>query len=1299
MAGIAFMALIFILFLGSTPGYSVVNVGWAKILTGTTQGPTVSKTTIDPDGNLIICGSFITPMTVETTTLTPVGLRDCFVAKLSSAGSLIWIRHISGPLIVASQDVATDQQGNIYFVGDYVGSNLTIGTTTLPFVNPSNNGGVDCFIAKMSSNGNHLWAQKIGGVSADFVQSVEVDNNNNPVIAGYFTGTSAVLCNQSMTGTLATSYNGFVAKLSPTNGNVTWSNVLTSTTENQPLQMVVDQHNNIYVLGTYKGSGSGNLNSTQLPATVGNTTGAYLARLSSTGSLVWAQNVMMSTNSSIAVQSLVVDKTGNLYFSGSSGGNFSIGTSSFTSVGGADLFFGSFRVGGAFRWAKSFGSPFHDNTCLVSLNSRGRPFLYLSLIRGFAFSNTAVATSSISLVQSDSTSGDMLTVNSMGSLVPRTIIFDPSDNFILGSYPDLNTTVNGVNYVTNTFAIVTLPASFTVSAPTITTTCTNNTQSLTASLSPGGYLWSNGETTRTITPTVAGSYTVQITSGECTSLASSPTNLTAIVAKPTISMLSSPNGSTLICSGGSQSIVLTTGLTGVTHLWSNNSLSTNLTVTSAGTYTVRVISDGCTSVASDPIVITVQNQPSRPVISASPSTALCPGGTTTLTAPAGFSYLWSNGATTRNIVVSDPGAYTVQTITSPCTSAVSNTITITYRACSTTFIGNGNWTTSSLWQSRITPTDLDSVVIAPGAVAQVSSSVSAKSIRVSTGARLEIGNNGILNLKDVLDNQGTVTVINNSIFGSIVFAGKTKPQSLIIGNPITVNSLTLQNDAALLTGLTVNRSLDISNVTFNANSNRVVLRSSDLGTANFIAKGTASLIGGNNFEVERYMSPTIAGTTGSWIWVGAQTAGQTVNLWSTNNAYTALTYSMASTMGSSVYTLDPSYTAPGNSGYRKPTGPSQAAGIGQGHRIWFRNPDFFVAGNATWRSIGTPLVGNHTWTLSHCNGIGSVCASGGTATNNGWNLIANPYAAVINWSDETSWTKTNITNATYISRSKTANTATFNNGVGLNGGSAFIPSGQGFMVWANGPGASIVVTPNACITTQNPSVLRSAAPQDVVKINISNTSDLQDQIALRWDASATSGFDDHLEAHKMSNLNGVNLSFMQAAEQVAILAATYPTQRISYPFELSLTSADSRYLSFEGLDGLTQPLDFFLEDHQTGQIYPINAQSQIPVTNSSGVNLRYSLITSPGRTTSLNKSIVPNLVLSPNPTSQTTMIQFPEVSVTSRSIQLTNQVGQLIQTIVVPAGTQQHQLDIQHLAPGVYILSTNGHHPTKLIKE
>jgi hypothetical protein len=58
-----------------------------------------------------------------------------------------------------------------------------------------------------------------------------------------------------------------------------------------------------------------------------------------------------------------------------------------------------------------------------------------------------------------------------------------------------------------------------------------------------------------------------------------------------------------------------------------------------------------------------------PVINASGSTTICAGGSVTLTASAGSSYLWSNGATTQSITVSTGGAYTVTvTNASGCSS-------------------------------------------------------------------------------------------------------------------------------------------------------------------------------------------------------------------------------------------------------------------------------------------------------------------------------------------------------------------------------------------------------------------------------------------------------------------------------------------------------------------------------------------------------------------------------------------------------------------------------------------------------
>lgn len=73
-----------------------------------------------------------------------------------------------------------------------------------------------------------------------------------------------------------------------------------------------------------------------------------------------------------------------------------------------------------------------------------------------------------------------------------------------------------------------------------------------------------------------------------------------------------------------------------------------------------------------PIVIPV------PTITASGATTICQGGSVTLTASSGSSYLWSNGATTPSITVNTAGSYTVTVTTGGCsgTSAATN-VTVT----------------------------------------------------------------------------------------------------------------------------------------------------------------------------------------------------------------------------------------------------------------------------------------------------------------------------------------------------------------------------------------------------------------------------------------------------------------------------------------------------------------------------------------------------------------------------------------------------------------------------------------------
>jgi hypothetical protein len=204
-----------------------------------------------------------------------------------------------------------------------------------------------------------------------------------------------------------------------------------------------------------------------------------------------------------------------------------------------------------------------------------------------------------------------------------------------------------------------------------TSFCSGGSVSLSA---PSGlnYLWSNGSTNQSITVSSTGSFTVQTISGACTSAVSQATQVTVNQAPQTPNITA--GGPTSFCSGGSVSLSAPAGLN---YLWSNGSTNQSITVNSTGSYTVQTISGTCTSAVSQATQVTVNQAPQTPNITAGGPTSFCSGGSVSLSAPAGLSYLWSNGSTNQSIIVNSTGSYTVQTISGACTSAVSQATQVT----------------------------------------------------------------------------------------------------------------------------------------------------------------------------------------------------------------------------------------------------------------------------------------------------------------------------------------------------------------------------------------------------------------------------------------------------------------------------------------------------------------------------------------------------------------------------------------------------------------------------------------------
>jgi hypothetical protein len=229
-----------------------------------------------------------------------------------------------------------------------------------------------------------------------------------------------------------------------------------------------------------------------------------------------------------------------------------------------------------------------------------------------------------------------------------------------------NIDLQGYTWFTYRYMPKTMLATATITASGPLTFCPGGSVTLTAN-SGSAYLWSpGGETTRSITVTNAGSYSVRVTSASGTSVASTPVVVsnTGTGTTPVITA----SGPTSFCPGGN---VTLTSDHATSYQWSNGETSQSITVTNSGTYSVTTVNGGCSGTSST-VSVDANSGPTVPTITASSSLNVCPGTSLVLTSSPANGYLWSNGSTARSIAVTTAGDYYVRTYNGPNCSAQSS---------------------------------------------------------------------------------------------------------------------------------------------------------------------------------------------------------------------------------------------------------------------------------------------------------------------------------------------------------------------------------------------------------------------------------------------------------------------------------------------------------------------------------------------------------------------------------------------------------------------------------------------------
>jgi hypothetical protein len=308
----------------------------------------------DSQGNTYYTGAISSTMPGGFTTSANV-----FLVKKDLTGNTLWSKVLGGDAEDAGTAIAVDQDGNVYLTGTFRSSAFVCETATL-----ASSGASDAFLVKYNSTGTEQWVKKFGGTQSDEPYGITTDIKGNVFITGDYTSTTLTIGATTLNNNSAGAETDiFIAKFDGL-GKALWAKSFGSTTRDKSRSIVTDLTGNVYITGDFYGTFSmGSVTLTQYFSPI-NTGDAYIAKLDSIGTPVWAKTG--GSNDADISKSIAIDKLGNLYITGAFGGkSISFGTFVLTNTNSTgfidnDIFITKYNSSGTEIWSKSLGGTVTD---------------------------------------------------------------------------------------------------------------------------------------------------------------------------------------------------------------------------------------------------------------------------------------------------------------------------------------------------------------------------------------------------------------------------------------------------------------------------------------------------------------------------------------------------------------------------------------------------------------------------------------------------------------------------------------------------------------------------------------------------------------------------------------------------------------------------------------------------------------------------------------------------------------------------------------------------------------------------
>ena len=205
----------------------------------------------DNAGNVYVAGKYEMNAVFDSIIVNNEGNHDIFLAKYGPAGDLKWVRTAGGIIGDYARGLACDGDGNVYITGE-IEETVIFGPFTL--ISHGNN---DVFIAKYDTNGDLLWAKRVGGGEGrDRTEGISI-LNGNIFITGIFEGTAYFEGNNTLTS--AGYFDIFIAKYT-SEGIFQWIKAAGGPGDDEGYAICNDQTGNIYVTGYFSDTANFNGN-------------------------------------------------------------------------------------------------------------------------------------------------------------------------------------------------------------------------------------------------------------------------------------------------------------------------------------------------------------------------------------------------------------------------------------------------------------------------------------------------------------------------------------------------------------------------------------------------------------------------------------------------------------------------------------------------------------------------------------------------------------------------------------------------------------------------------------------------------------------------------------------------------------------------------------------------------------------------------------------------------------------------------------------------------------------------------